>query len=92
MKQYDNTNSGMMLRNENRTKDTQPEFTGSINIEGREFWLSAWVNTGKPGSKIDGKRYFSIKVNPKDAPSNAKFATGQQRKWDDEGFDDEIPF
>ena len=64
--QYDNTNSGIMYRNENRKTDKHPEFTGSINVNGEDFWLSGWVNEGKPGGKFEGKRYFSIKLNPKE--------------------------
>lgn len=63
---YDNTNSGMMARNENRKTDKHPEFSGSINVEGRDYWLSAWVNEGKPGGKMEGKKYFSIKLSPKE--------------------------
>jgi hypothetical protein len=67
MQGYDNTNSGMMARNENRKSDRHPEFSGSINVEGVDYWLSAWVNEGRPGGKMEGKKYFSIKINPKEA-------------------------
>lgn len=91
MKQYDNTNSGLLMRNENRTTDSHPEFTGSLNVEGRDFWVSAWVNTGKPGSKIEGKRYFSIKLSPKDAPNRGN--TGRRNAATDfDDIDDDIPF
>lgn len=71
---YDNTNSGMMARNENRKTDKHPEFSGSLNVEGTDYWVSAWVNEGKPGGKMEGKKYFSIKINRKESP-----ATGVQR-------------
>lgn len=66
MAKYDNTNSGILARNENRKSDKHPEFTGTLNVDGREYWLSAWVNEGRSGGKMEGKRYFSIKVNPKE--------------------------
>ena len=90
---YDNTNSGMMARNENRKTDKHPEFSGSINVEGREYWLSAWVNEGKPGGKMEGKKYFSIKLNPKEARAPASGAPARmERPSFNDGLDDDIPF
>lgn len=63
---YDNTNTGILAKNERKEKDTDPGYTGSVNINGQEFWLSAWVNEGKPGGKLAGQKYFSIKVRAKD--------------------------
>ena len=92
MTQYDNTNSGILTRNENQRNDKDPGYQGSINIEGKEYWLSAWVNEGKAGGKLEGKKYFSIKAKPKDAkPSSnatAKPAPAPAASFDD----DEIPF
>ena len=85
---YDNTNSGMMMRNDRRQSDSHPEFTGSINVAGVDYWISAWVNTGKAGSKIDGRKYFSIKLSPKDAPKVAPKA--QYMTFD--AADDDLPF
>lgn len=73
---YDNTNSGMMARNERRTTDKHPEFSGSINVEGTDYWLSAWVNEGKPGGKLEGKKYFSIKINRKESQTPASGGGG----------------
>jgi hypothetical protein len=83
MSGYDNTNKGILSRNDNRTLDTHPEFKGSINIEGREFWLSAWVKERKDGS---GK-FFSLSVKPKDGASAP--AAPRQAQAD---LDDDIPF
>jgi hypothetical protein len=65
---YDNTNTGILTSNDRKRNDRDPTHQGSINIDGREYWLSAWVNTGKDGGKLAGQRYFSIKVRPKDNP------------------------
>ncbi len=68
---YDNTNSGMLARNKRREKDTHPEYTGTLNVEGTEYWVSAWIKEGKPGSKLEGEKYFSIALTKKDAPRTA---------------------
>jgi len=83
MSGYDNTNKGILSRNDNRTLDTHPEFKGSINIEGRDFWLSAWVKERKDGS---GK-FFSLSVKPKDGASAP--AAPSQNNVD---LDSDIPF
>jgi len=69
---YDNTNQGALFRNDRRESERHPEYTGSINVEGKEFYLSAWVKESKAGRK-----YFSLSVQPKqvqesDAPPNDK--------------------
>lgn len=84
---YDNTNSGIIARNENRKSDKHPEFTGSLNVEGVDYWVSAWVNEGKPGGKMEGKKYFSIKINRKDdSGSGSRPASDVAASFDD------IPF
>jgi hypothetical protein len=69
-KEYDNSNTGIMYRNEE--KDDQhpnwPDFKGSINVtEPGEYWLSSWVKEGKEGGKLAGKKYFSLSFQPKEA-------------------------
>lgn len=60
MSQYDNTNTGTLFRNENRQSDTHPEYSGSLNVEGKEYWLNGWVKESK-----NGKKFFSLRVKPK---------------------------
>ena len=90
MAQYDNTNSGMLARNENRKTDKHPEYTGSLNVDGVDYWVSAWVNEGKAGGKMEGKKYFSLKVNPKEGggSSLAPSTLGSGGSL----IDDDIPF
>ena len=89
---YDNTNSGMMMRNENRENERQPEFKGSLDVDGVQYWISAWVNTGKEGSKIEGKKYFSIKLTAKDDHKESKPQGNKARVGFERDLDDEIPF
>lgn len=80
---YDNTNTGLLMKNEEMRPDKKdPGYKGSINVEGVEYWLSAWVNEGKDGSAMEGKKYFSLKLQKKE-PKGAKKAPPK---------DDDIPF
>jgi len=63
---YDNTNSGILSRNDRKVEDKHPDFKGSINVDGRDYWLSGWIKERKDGSG----RFFSLSVKPKDAPAD----------------------
>lgn len=61
---YDATNRGSIWKNERKTKDTHPDFTGSINVEGREYFFDAWKRRDGAGPKAPA---LTFKVKPKDA-------------------------
>jgi len=58
---YDNTNSGALFKNKNKESDKHPDYRGSINVNGKDFWISSWLKTSKAGEK-----YMSISVQPKE--------------------------
>jgi hypothetical protein len=99
---YDNTNKGILSKNDRKEKDSHPDHKGQLNVNGVEYWLSAWVKERNDGS---GK-FFSLSVTPKDAQAQRP-AQQQQRRpppapaprqparqaasgFDD--MDDDIPF
>jgi len=82
MQEYDNELSGALFRNDNKSKDTDRDFQGEVTVEGREYWISSWINEGK-----GGRKYFKLKLKPKDdAP--AKPAAKQSNSFTNE----DIPF
>ena len=58
MEQKDN--SGAMFRNDKKEKETHPDYKGTANIAGLEYWVSGWIKTAKTGSK-----YMSLSLTPK---------------------------
>ena len=66
-------NSGALFRNDKKATDQHPDYTGNITIEGKEFYLSAWVNE----SARTGQKYFSIKATPKAATAHATTTPAQ---------------
>ena len=75
-------NSGSLFKNDNKATDSHPDYKGSGLIDGVEYFLDAWINTAKDGSK-----YMSLKFKPKEV---------RQERPQVEGFagdlDDEVPF
>lgn len=69
MANYSNENQGFLARNERKRNDRDPDFNGSCEVGNPpvQMWIAGWINEGKPGSKMAGKRYFSLKFSPKDA-------------------------
>jgi hypothetical protein len=67
MTQYDNTNRGMLTRNDKQGNESRPDYRGSINVAGVDYWLSAWIREGREGTKLEGQKYMSLSVQPKDA-------------------------
>ena len=82
---FDNTNSGILSRNDRKEQPTHPDFKGSINIEGVDYWLSGWIKERKDGS---GK-FFSLSAKRKDAPPTPVIKTPPVvNQFDDQ----DIPF
>lgn len=60
--QYDNTNTGVLFKNDKDGNEKRPDYKGSVNIEGTDYWLSAWIKTKRDGS---GK-FMSLKAERKE--------------------------
>lgn len=63
MADYDNTNRGIIGKNARKSKDTDADITGSINVDGTDYWLNGWQKT----NSRDGSKFYSLSVKPKEA-------------------------
>jgi len=83
MTDYDNTNRGSIWKNEKKSTENHPDFTGSLNVEGVDYWVSAWRR--KEGANPNAPALsFSVKRKDEIPQVHAKPAA--------ESFTDDIPF
>jgi hypothetical protein len=64
---YDRTNTGTLGKNERKQQDSHPDITGSINIDGVEFFLDGWRKERTDGTGS----FYSLKAKKKDKQPNA---------------------
>ena len=80
--------TGSLFKNDRKNTENHPDYTGSIVVNGQEFWLSAWLKDRPSGGK-----YMSLALKEKDAPAQARQAPASKPAMSyAEELDDEIPF
>lgn len=60
MNDFDNTNRGALFKADKQGNDRRPDYSGSLNVDGKEFFLDAWLKKSKAG-----QTYMSLSVKPK---------------------------
>ena len=77
-----------LFKNDKKTKDTQPDWKGSIKLpNGEEFWFDAWTKQGTKGEFISGKI-----GNPKDGGTGSNQPAAFKIFPVAAPADDDIPF
>lgn len=61
MPEFDNTNKGGLFKNDKGGNEARPDYTGSLNVEGKEYRLAAWIKE----SQRTGQKFLSLNVQPK---------------------------
>jgi uncharacterized protein (DUF736 family) len=94
--EYSNENRGVLFKNDDKQGENFPDYKGNINVNGTEFWLSAWIKT----SDKTGKKFMSLSVKAKEqaqaqrpASRPAQRPTSPQQAGGFEDFpDSDVPF
>lgn len=91
---YDNTNRGSIWKNKKKREGKQDaDFTGSLNVNGVEYWVNAWKR--KEDASADAPA-LSFSIRPKDdqgqQPARQAPATHRAVQSRNADMDDEIPF
>jgi uncharacterized protein (DUF736 family) len=87
MADFDNTNRGMAMVNDKKTEDKHPDWNGSLNVEGTDYWLSIWKKTSKAG-----KPYMSISIRQKQEQTRQSSQPTRKAPPAKDLPDDDIPW
>ena len=98
---YDNTDQGAIWPNKDKKSDKHPDFTGRLNVNGVEYWVSAWkkkpdASPKAPSLKFNIKRKDEadkegLEQVQKAAPASGGY-DGDAPDHPNGDFDDDIPF
>lgn len=83
MSNYDNNNTGALFKNDRKEHDKQPDYTGSCEVDGVEYYMSAWIRESK-----NGKKFFSLAYTAKDNQARPAKKVAAQTV----DIDDDLPF
>jgi hypothetical protein len=61
MSNYDNTNTGLLFKNDVGDNPKRPAYKGKVDVNGKEYEIVGWVREGKKGE------FISLKVEDKAA-------------------------
>ena len=76
--------SGSLFKNDRKTTENHPDYQGTIMVNNRECYLSAWVKEGKKG------KFFSVSIGKVKAPIGFKASGSDEIKHTIE--DSDLPF
>ncbi len=86
--EYDNTNRGVLFKNNEKSKDTDPDYKGSyMNADGADHWLNAWLAKDK-----NGNTYMRLSTKAKDDAHNKGMQQAKQSLAPSVEFEDDLPF
>lgn len=74
--------SGSLWRNENKKSETHADYNGSAKIDGKDYFMDAWINEAS-----NGKKYMKLRFKAKD-----EMAQKAPEPEAPASLDDEIPF
>jgi len=72
-------NSGILFRNDRKESASHPDYAGSLNVGGIEYFINGWI---KQGAKT---KFLSLSVKPKEA-TESKQAAPRRDFHDDPAF------
>jgi hypothetical protein len=84
MTTFDNTNRGSIRKNDKKSTDKHPDFTGELNVDGNLYWVSAWKRKADAHPNAPA---LSFSVKKKEMPDHVKKAAAVAPF-----ADDDLPF
>ena len=66
-KKFDDTNCGVLFRNENKQSPKHADYSGSLNAAGLDYWCDGYVRQSN-----SGRKFISFKLKLKNAQPKAE--------------------
>lgn len=85
MADFDDTNRGVLFKNDKGDNPKRPDYTGKCNIAGTEYRMAAWILDSQTG-----KKFMSINFSDLSEQKTEQPAEQEQPAVEDLG--DELPF
>ena len=79
--EFDQTNRGSLFKNEKKEEAKHPDMSGTLNVNGTEYWISGWKKTSKAGTG-----FISLSIRPKQEQTrqvSQPTRKAQADDWDD---------
>jgi uncharacterized protein (DUF736 family) len=71
MGDFDKTNRGAVFKNDRKEGENDPDFKGTLNVDGVDHWVNGWRKVSKSGVKflsLSIKRKTETNSKPKAKP------------------------
>ena len=94
MSNYDNSNKGAIWANDRKETERHPDYSGSANVDGVEYWISAWKRDANGNPRAPALRFsFQPKEQQAEQPT-AQEAVKPTAPSPAPGpaYDDDLPF
>jgi uncharacterized protein (DUF736 family) len=79
--EYDNSNTGVLFKNDKGDNEKRPDYTGTIELQnGKKMRLAAWVRESQKGQK-----FLSLKMSEPIKPTQTEAMSQAE-------LDDDVPF
>ena len=63
--------TGALFKNDKKEKPSHPDYRGDCTINGRKFWMSAWIKEGQKG------KYMSLAFRPAEETNHKSLASAK---------------
>ena len=87
MESKNKNNSGAIFKNAKKTNEKQPDYKGTVNVNGKDMEISLWLKESQKGTK-----YFSASFQEPFKKDSQTKTYPNETKYTPRIEDDQLPF
>lgn len=87
MESKNKNNSGAIFKNAKKTNEKQPDYKGTVNVNGKDMEISLWLKESQKGTK-----YFSASFQEPFKKDSESKSYSNETKYTPKLEDDSLPF